>query len=176
MKSSIKQVISNILLFIVFFVLSFILTAAVMMFDYWVKSKRAPNTEEIVQPEFLTSNNPKEDLLTAMDYYGVQHPKIVYAQAILETGHFKSRVCKEYNNLFGLYNSHTKDFYKFNHWTESVVAYINYVQYKYSPHDDYYQFLADIGYAEDPEYVNKLKRIVNQYDKERTADKVCITD
>lgn len=108
-----------------------------------------------------------------MDYYGMKHPEIVYAQAILETRHFRSKVCREYNNLFGLYNSRAKDYYKFDHWSESVVAYLDYIQYRYKPPNDYYKFLSDIGYAEDPEYINKLKRIVNQYDKRRTTDTVC---
>lgn len=130
----------------------------------------------LVQPEFLLSESPEDGLLEALDYYGVKHPEIVYAQAILETGHFRSIVCKEYNNLFGLYNSRTKSYYRFDHWSESVVAYLDFIQYRYKPPNDYYRFLSDIGYAEDPEYINKLKRIVNQYDKRRTTDTVSITD
>ena len=118
---------------------------------------------KLVQPEFLLSENPEEGLIAAMDYYGVKHPEIVYAQAILETGHFRSKVCKEYNNLFGLYDSYKGDYYKFDHWSESVVAYLNYIQYRYKPPDDYYQFLIKIGYAEDPRYVEKLKNIVKRY-------------
>lgn len=83
------------------------------------------------QPEFLLSDKPEDGLMKALEYYNVQHKNVVYAQAILETGHFRSKVCREYNNLFGLYNSTTKDYYKFNHWSESVNAYKNLVQYKY---------------------------------------------
>lgn len=115
------------------------------------------------QPEFLLSEKPDDDLMAVLEYYNVKHKNIVYAQAILETGHFRSKVCREYNNLFGLYNSSTKDYYKFNHWSESVVAYLNYIQYRYKPPDDYYQFLIKIGYAEDPQYVEKLKNIVKRY-------------
>lgn len=125
------------------------------------------NYIEIKQPEFLTSTNPENDLIDVLNYYGVQHPDIVYAQAILETGYFNSRVYREYNNLFGLYNSRTKDYYKFNHWVESVIAYLEYIQYKYKSPGDYYEFLDSIGYAEDPNYTNKLKRIVNRNDKRR---------
>jgi flagellum-specific peptidoglycan hydrolase FlgJ len=131
---------------------------------------------KLVQPEFLLSENPEEDLIAVMDYYGVKHPEIVYAQAILETGHFRSKVYRECNNLFGLYNSRTKSYYKFDHWSESVVAYLDYIQYRYKPPNDYYKFLSDIGYAEDPEYINKLKRIVNQYDKRRATDTVSTTN
>ena len=115
------------------------------------------------QPEFLLSEKPDYDLMAVLEYYNVKHKNIVYAQAILETGHFRSKVCREYNNLFGLYNSRSKDYYKFNHWSESVVAYLNYIQYRYKPPNDYYKFLEEIGYAEDPKYITKLKNIVKRY-------------
>ena len=115
------------------------------------------------QPEFLLSEKPDDDLMAVLEYYNVKHKNIVYAQAILETGHFRSKVCREYNNLFGLYSSRSKDYYKFNHWSESVVAYLNYIQYRYKPPNDYYKFLEEIGYAEDPQYITKLKNIVKRY-------------
>ena len=124
---------------------------------------------KLEQPEFLLKS-PEEGLIEALDYYNVEYPNIVYAQAILETGYFKSKVYREYNNLFGLYNSGTKSYYKFDHWSESVIAYLDFIQNKYKPPNDYYKFLSDIGYAEDPEYINKLKRIVNQHDKRRATD------
>ena len=131
------------------------------------------NVVKSEQPEFLLKS-PEEGLIEALDYYNVEYPNIVYAQAILETGHFKSKVYREYNNLFGLYNSRTKSYYKFDHWSESIIAYLDFIQNKYKPPNDYYKFLSDIGYAEDPEYINKLKRIVNQYDKRRATDTVSI--
>jgi hypothetical protein len=43
------------------------------------------------------------------------------------------------------------------------------VQYKYKPPDDYYEFLSRIGYAEDKDYIRKLRNITNkpQDDKRR---------
>ena len=120
------------------------------------------------QSDFF-SKSPQDGLMEALEYYGVKHPQIVYAQAILETGHFKSDLCLNNNNLFGLYNSRENKYYVFDHWAESVMAYLNYIQYKYKPPNDYYKFLSDIGYAEDPNYINKLKRIVNKNDKKRST-------
>ena len=54
---------------------------------------------------------------------GIQHPRIVLAQAILETGWFRSPLCRNRHNLFGLTNPKTGKYYEFNHWTESVRAY-----------------------------------------------------
>lgn len=101
-------------------------------------------------------------LSEALRYYYIDSPEIVFAQAVLETGHFRSRACKEDNNLFGLYNFRTKQYMKFKHWSESVEAYANYIQYKLKPNEDYYEFLDRIGYAEDPNYIEKVKEIVNQ--------------
>ena len=94
----------------------------------------------------------------ACEYFGIKHPRIVTAQAILESGNFKSKVFQKYNNPFGLYNSRKKDYYKFNHWTDAILAYQTMIEYKYKE-GDYYKFLEDIGYAEDPNYIRKVKAI-----------------
>lgn len=107
---------------------------------------------------------PEEGLWEAIDYYGLQYPEIVYAQAVLETEHFKSDLCIYSNNLFGLYDSNNKKYFRFNHWSESILAYRDMVQYKYKPPNDYYQFLKDLPYAEDKDYINKLKNIVRRYE------------
>ena len=73
----------------------------------------------------------------------------------------------KYNNLFGLYNSKEKRYYKFNHWTESVVAYKEWIQKKYKPLNNYYAFLEEMNYAEGKSYTRLLKEIV----KNRKDDK-----
>ena len=97
-------------------------------------------------------------MLVACEYYGVKYPSIVTAQAILESGNFKSQVFKKYNNPFGLYNSATKSYYKFNHWTDAILAYQTMIEYKYEG-GDYYSFLDSIGYAADQDYIRKVKAI-----------------
>lgn len=94
---------------------------------------------------------------------GIQHPKIVLAQAILETGWFRSPLCRNRHNLFGLTNPKTGKYYEFNHWTESVRAYYTKVQYRYGQKSrintsdvDYLKWLQQIGYAEDIKYVHKI--------------------
>lgn len=98
----------------------------------------------------------------ALIYYDVKHPAIVYAQAFLETGNFKSRVCVENNNLFGLYNSRKGEYLKFNHWSESIIYYRDYIQNRYKEEKEtYYEFLTRINYATDPLYIEKLKFLIN---------------
>ena len=86
---------------------------------------------------------------------GIQHPRIVLAQAILETGWFRSLLCRNRHNLFGLTNPKTGKYYEFNHWTESVRAYYTKVQYKYKG-GNYLMWLHKIGYAEDPNYIRSV--------------------
>ena len=92
---------------------------------------------------------------------GIRHPKIVLAQAILETGWFRSPLCRNRHNLFGLTNPKTGKYYEFNHWTESVRAYFTKVQYKYTG-GNYLLWLHKIGYAEDPRYVREVMKVVSQ--------------
>ena len=99
-----------------------------------------------------------KNLMAVLRQYDVKFPQIVVAQALLETGYFTSRVCLENNNLFGLRRPSNGNYYTFSSWEESVKAYKDYVQYKYKG-GNYYNFLDGIEYAEDGEYINKVKQI-----------------
>ena len=119
---------------------------------------------KLQQPEFFLYDIPNDTLVyQACIYYDIHHPEIVVAQSILETGFYRSKGCLNDKNLFGLYNGNKNQFFKFNHWTESVKAYKDMIQYKYKNNEDYYYFLNRIGYAEDSLYNNKLKNIVKIY-------------
>ena len=101
-------------------------------------------------PELTIPNLYKEIIRN-----GIRHPKIVLAQAILETGWFTSPVCRNRQNLFGLTDPRTGKYFVFGHWTESVRAYYTKVQYKYKG-GNYLLWLRDIGYAENPNYIREV--------------------
>lgn len=145
---------------ITYFIIFFWLAALTVA----VKNKEAPLPDKDLELRHEYSNfmedweaNPTS-MLIACEYYGIKYPKIVTAQAILESGNFKSEIFKKYNNPFGLYNSKAKDYYKFNHWTEAIIAYQTMIEYKYEG-GDYYSFLDSIGYATDQDYIRKVKAI-----------------
>ena len=106
--------------------------------------------------------NPRElnlkNLTDVMSEVGLSNKLFVLAQALLETGNFSSRVCREYNNLFGLYDSKNRDYYRFERWEDSVVGYGKMIQYRYKG-GNYLHFLKRIGYAEDPRYITKVARM-----------------
>ena len=111
---------------------------------------------DIIKPySSLVDSNVYREIVSNNIY----HPDIVLAQAKLETGNYKSKACTVYNNLFGL-RKPDGSYYKFNSWQESVKAYKDWIQNKYIPPNDYYDFLDSIGYAEDGNYTNKLKDMV----------------
>ena len=105
-------------------------------------------------PELTIPNLYKEIIRN-----GILYPKIVLAQAILETGWFHSSVCRNKHNLFGLTNPRTGKYYEFNHWTESVQAYYTKVQYKYKG-GNYLLWLDEIGYSENSNYIKTIIKVL----------------
>ena len=125
--------------------------------EVWAESKTLPA---------LTIPNLYQEIIRN----DIKHPKIVLAQAILETGWFRSPFCRNRHNLFGLTNPKTGKYYEFNHWMESLRAYYTKVQYRYSQKNrinssdvDYLKWLRDIGYAEDPRYIQTVVQVMKQH-------------
>lgn len=132
--------------------------------QYRVARRLPKRKEEQVSKIMLTHYPPLtiSNLMKEIKHNGIQHPDIVLAQAILETGWFQSNVCRTKNNLFGLTNPRTGQYYEFDHWTESVKAYYTKVQYRYKG-GNYLLWLKKIGYAEAPDYIQSLASILTQY-------------
>jgi len=115
----------------------------------------------------------KEKLKSFITELGLKCPEIVMAQAEIESAHFKSRIFKENNNLFGMKkagvgrpctakgtaNNHAY----YDTWQECVLDYAFY-QAAYlkniKTQDQYLQYLGE-NYAEDSNYVVKIKSIIN---------------
>lgn len=114
------------------------------------------------QPDIKEAELTVASLYAALKRHGVKHPKIVLAQAILETGWFRSQVAKTKNNLFGLRNPRTGEYYSFNTWEDSIDGYVSMVQYKYRQNENYYAFLSRIRYAGDRNYTRKVMEIANR--------------
>lgn len=100
----------------------------------------------------------------------VQHPLVVTAQAILETGNFASKVFKENNNLYGMTLAKSRPtlaigvrngYAVYRTWQESAIDYALW-QSSFARNlseEDYYLILKRL-YAEDEEYVNKVKNVL----------------
>ena len=100
----------------------------------------------------------------------IKFPHIVFAQAKLESGYFKSNIFKENNNLFGMKiatrrpttnKGENRGHAAFDSWKESVVDYAFY-QARYlgdiRTETEYIQYLK-ANYAEDPGYIEKVIKL-----------------
>lgn len=136
--------------------------------------------EEIIVPGPQERDTMKIDssfnekaLIRYMDEVGIIFADIVYAQAVLETGSFRSKVFRVNNNLFGMKVAKSRPttalglrrghaFYK--DWRMSVVDYALFQSAytrKIRTEEGYYKYLSR-NYATDVTYVNKLRVIVNK--------------
>lgn len=101
----------------------------------------------------------------------IKFPNIVKAQSQLETGYFSSEVFKVNHNLFGMKVAKIRPTTAlgenlghayYHNWRNSVLDYAFY-QAAYlrdlKTEEDYYAYLS-ANYAEDPNYIIKLKTIV----------------
>lgn len=107
----------------------------------------------------------------------IEHPDIVYAQALLETGHFKSKIFNENNNLFGMKLPCTRktlatgenlNHATFSSWIDSIEDYKLWQDSFASgkTRDEYFVYLGSV-YAQDDHYVKKLKRILNKMNEDK---------
>jgi hypothetical protein len=102
-----------------------------------------------------------------MSTIDIREPEIIKAQIRHETGNLTSRFCREQNNLCGMRLARSREttaigegnhMAKYRSWQESLQDYKIW-QDKYYPGGNYYNFLSKHGYATDPWYMFKLKRI-----------------
>lgn len=102
----------------------------------------------------------------------IEHPDIVYAQAILETGHFTSSLFQQNNNTFGMklpkVRTTTALGEKSNHayyesWQSSVEDYKLWQDSFASgkTREEYFAYLSRV-YSQDAKYVSKLKNIISK--------------
>jgi hypothetical protein len=101
-------------------------------------------------------------------------PHIVAAQAIQETGTYKSSIFLENSNLFGMKQAKTRatlaqgtnrNHAYYNTWQESLYDYaLYYNSYlrRINSEEQYLEYLRQ-NYAEDITYIQRLKQIINQH-------------
>jgi uncharacterized FlgJ-related protein len=118
----------------------------------------------------------KENLWLTIKAMDIMYPEIAFAQAILETGHFKSNNCKEANNLFGMMMPNVREtvavrknergFAVYETWIHSVQDYALYQEFmmrnRKMTRSQYLNFI-DRKYSESRGYANKLKNIIQKH-------------
>jgi uncharacterized FlgJ-related protein len=115
----------------------------------------------------------KENLVKKIKSLDIKYPHIVYAQAYIESGNFKSKLFRTNHNLFGMREAKSRinlalgsrrGYAYYRNWEDSVLDYAFYMAYK-SKHlgseDNYYAMLSK-SYAENPDYISVLKNFINK--------------
>ena len=103
----------------------------------------------------------------------IKFPDIVFAQAVLESGHFKSPLFINQNNLFGMrapkkrettaINKGKKEYALYNDWDSSIEDYLLWQEFTLKnkgnlTRSQYFALLSRV-YASDKRYVTSLKRV-----------------
>jgi flagellum-specific peptidoglycan hydrolase FlgJ len=118
-----------------------------------------------------------------MKEVNIKFPHIVLAQSMIETGSFSSEIFKHNHNLFGMKEPSSRATVAkgtkrghayYDHWTQSVVDYALF-QSRYMSHlkseSAYLEYLGK-HYAEDPNYVTKVKKLIERENLEFKIDQV----
>lgn len=111
----------------------------------------------------------------------INYPYIAFAQSMIETGSWTSKIFIENHNLFGMKEAKQRvttaggtqyNHAYYNHWRESVYDYA-FFQCRYlhniKTEEGYFQYLS-ANYAEDSLYVNKVKKIIEEKDLKKLFD------
>jgi uncharacterized FlgJ-related protein len=149
-------------------------TIIILSMGYAIKKKVDKDTEKEVLVILAKQNEFNVDkFISVIKNRNFPFPYIVYAQAVLETNNFTSKIFIENHNLFGMKEAvkriNTAKGTQFQHayydnWVESIYDYGYYVSTYLSDlktESDYFDYLAKY-YAEDKSYVDKLKSIINK--------------
>lgn len=166
-----KKVKTHILLLKMISIFSFIMIGLIWLADY---NYEPPYVVEdniiLIHPNTDFTEEKLVDMVKELNF---KFPHIVMAQTIQETSYFKSAIFKENNNLFGMKEAKiriniargtNRGHAYYHNWAESVMDYALYSSRylsKINTEEEYFQYLQQ-HYAEDPNYVDRLKRIIEK--------------
>lgn len=129
----------------------------------WINSENKPLIIQKVDTALLDS------IYNEILELEIQHPDIVFSQALLESNYASSDLFITNNNLFGMKDSGSRattsdsivNGYKwYPNWRESVIDYalLQMAFYRGLDEATYYQRLSE-NYAQDSKYIHKLKSV-----------------
>ena len=136
-------------------------------------------TSHQIRSQVLQEEPPitKENLYEQIKKLGIKFPDVVFAQAVLETGHFTSKLFQQGNNLFGMKVPSKREtlsigkrkggYAIFDSWESSVNDYLLWQDYvlrnKNIKTKKQYLALLDRIYAKNENYVVHLHRVMAKH-------------
>lgn len=160
----------------VFLVFVILTTISFLSYTYGRLTKIENLTEyekELLVIDLQRDEFSEEKLIELLIKLKVKFPHIVLAQARLETGKYKSKIFRENHNLFGMKEASRRintavgtqyNHAYYEHWRESVYDYAFYQCRYFGSVSSESQYISSLGqsYAEDPDYVQKLKNEISK--------------
>jgi hypothetical protein len=114
----------------------------------------------------------EEQLIKELKSKNINKPHIVLAQTKIETGNFTSKIFKQNHNLFGMKKARIRPTTSlgikrghayYDCWESSVEDYGYYQAYqglaRVDSDEEYFNLLSQLGYADDPNYIEKVKAL-----------------
>jgi uncharacterized FlgJ-related protein len=135
-------------------------------------------TENLSQEEKLIvireyNEFSESKLIEKIKHLNFRYPYIILAQAKLESGHFKSTIFLENNNMFGMREAKlranlakgtNREHAYYDSWQDCVYDYALYYSTYLSDiktEGEYFEYLRQ-NYAEDKSYVTRLKALIKK--------------
>lgn len=126
--------------------------------------------QEVEETQPINYENLYEEILKQ----GIKFPDVVFAQAVIETGNFTSKLFRNANNLFGMklpkkretlaVGKEKRGFAVFESWTHSVNDYLLWQEFIFRNKEikTKKQYLAYLNknYAENKSYISYLNRVM----------------
>lgn len=138
--------------------------------------KEASNNRNNLNIESVTIRDTmqfKDSVLNFIFELRLEHPYIVYSQAIIESGNFTSNIWRENNNMFGMKMPErratlaigiNKGHSIYRNWKECIIDYSLFqMAYLKGLSEDEYFIKIGNSYAEDDSYEIKIRNSKNQY-------------
>jgi hypothetical protein len=143
-------------------------------------SRETKLANKMIKSEINTGNYPvlripdrtilnDSNVIFWIKYYKIEYPEIVLKQIKLETGNYKSRICKENNNLFGMHRSYKRPNVMlkkgtiaayYSTWQLSILDYKLWQDWNNCKlekcNGNYYLFLKRVKYSTSKNYINLL--------------------
>jgi len=134
--------------------------------------KLVDNVIYVTEPDREFNPQNLKDLIIELN---IKYPHIAYAQAVEETGFFTSAIFRENNNLFGMKQPRirattalgtNRGHAQYSNWMNSVKDYALWQSSmaRNINSESEYLLMLDRIYAENPEYVNNIQRIIDGQD------------
>lgn len=142
---------------------------------FWLFRLQTHNNQIVINQSITINKDTTFSILNLREYIlqlNIKHPKVVLAQAIIESGHFKSKLFRENNNLFGMRHAKqrhcisegSKNGYAiYNNWRESVIDYAFYQKtYLSNLSQDEYIKSIQKRHCSDKNYTKLINQIIKQ--------------